>query len=221
MKSKTIAIIGASGRAGKKVVKEALLRGYTLRVLARNPDKIEKDERITVIQGDALDAASLDQLLEGAEAVVSTLGPTGINQNLKMAKQSAKDLVCYNSTKQLIPLMKKHKIRRFVLTGGASLSQPEDRNRLWVHLLFTKISPLFLGVMAKDRKKEHELLLESDIDWSIARCGQFIDEEPVGPYKANSARFQGLKIHTTHIAQFLLDQLDSDEFLRKAVYIAS
>lgn len=221
MNTKTIALIGATGRSGKKVVREALKRGYRLKVLARNPKAVVEDDRITVIQGNALDKNSLDLLLENADAVVSTLGPAGINRSLRSAKQSAKDLLCYQSTKLLIPLMKKHEITRFALTGGASLSLPEDKNTLFINFALTKLSPLFLGALAVDRKKEYELLAQSDIDWTIARCGGFQDEEPTTSLKTSSTTFQGVKICTTHIAQFLLDQVEDKKFVRQAVYIAS
>ena len=39
--AKTVSIIGATGKSGMWAMKGALQRGYTVRVLARNPDKVK------------------------------------------------------------------------------------------------------------------------------------------------------------------------------------
>ena len=221
MTVQTLALIGATGRSGQQVIKEALARGYHLRVLARTPEKVEKHPKITVIQGDARSDESLTELLDGADAVVSTLGPAGINQSIKIAKEAAKEMLCYNSTKTLLPLMKKNGIRRFVLTGGASLQQPDDNNSIFIHFMLTKLAPKVLGALCVDREKEYQLLSQSDINWTIARCGGMSDKPSDSPLKSSISKFQGGKISTQHIARFLLDQLDDKQFYRKAVYIAS
>lgn len=124
-----------------------------------------------MIEGDALSGESLNTILQGADAVVSTLGPTGINQSIKVAKEAAKEMLCYNSTKVLLPLMNEHGIRRFVLTGGASLEQPGDNNNFFINFMLTKVATKVLGALCVDREKEYQLLSQSDIDWTIARCG--------------------------------------------------
>ncbi len=62
-----------------------------------------------------------------------------------MAKEAAKEMLCYNSTKVLLPLMNEHGIRRFVLTGGASLEQPGDNNNFFINFMLTKVATKVLG----------------------------------------------------------------------------
>ena len=99
MTVKTLALIGGTGRVGQQVITEAIERGYHLRVLARTPSKVKAHANVTVVQGNALSSESLDTLLQGANAVVSTLGPAGMNESIKVAKLSAKEMPCYNSTR--------------------------------------------------------------------------------------------------------------------------
>lgn len=221
MKYSTLALIGGTGRAGSQVINEALERGYHLRILARDPSKVTKHERVTVVQGDALNEESLDKLLEGADAVVSTLGPAGINQSLKLAKASAKQWLCSNSTKLLLPLMKKHNIKRVMFTGGASLRTPQDNNSWFMSFMLNKLAPKILGEMCDDRQKEYEMLVESEADWTFARCGGITEDAGQEKLKTSAERFQGGKIHSRQLAKFLLDQLTRAEYRQKAVYIAS
>ncbi len=222
---KTLALLGASGRTGQQVIDEALSRGYQLRILARTPEKLKQEVRdnplVTVIQGDARHEPSLADLLQGADAVVSTLGPAGINQSFKQAKHLAKEHLCFNSTQTLLPLMKAQGIRRIVVTGGASLELPEDKNGFFIRFLLTSLAPKMLGEMATDRQKEYELLKQTDVDWTIARCGRFIDSPSQKPLKTSSRTFQGMDLNVPDMARFLLDQVTDTSMFGKAVYLSN
>lgn len=218
---KRLAIIGGTGRVGKKVIEQALAQGYHLNVLTRQPITMALDERITLVVGDAADPQALDQLLSGADAVISTLGPSGINDSLKKAKLAAKDHISTNSTRAILPLMKKHKISRFVLMTGPSLEHPDDRNNFFYRTLLTKIAPTFLGDMTLDRQQELELLLASDVDFTIARAGALDDEPSSTPLRSDAQRFLGFKISVPDLAGFLVDQVKDSRYWGKAVYVAN
>jgi uncharacterized protein len=48
-----IALIGASGRAGSRILKELSERGHTVTAIARNPEKIASLPNVTAKKGDA------------------------------------------------------------------------------------------------------------------------------------------------------------------------
>merc|ERR1712209_32904 len=90
-KMKTIAIVGGTGQTGKWAVKGALLRGYKVKVLARNPDKVttvlkdlfdeseveKHQENVTVVKGGISNEEALVELLTGVDTVLSFLGMVG------------------------------------------------------------------------------------------------------------------------------------------------
>lgn len=221
MTTKTLALIGATGRTGNEVINAALAQGYRLRVLARDPSKVKVHKNIYCLQGDALNKESLEALLQGADAVVSCLGPSGINQSLKQAKQSAKSWLCSNSTKLLIPLMEEAGIKRLILTTGASLKTPKDKNSLFMRFMLNKLAPLILGEMCHDRQAEYDLLQQSQLDWTYARCGGIHFNAKNKQLKTSTTRFQGDKIHPEKLAQFLLEQVVQNKYKREAVFVAS
>ena len=62
--AKTLAIFGATGRAGQHLVQQALARGYCVRALARDPGKLAlQNERLLVIQGSLSDPARVEQVI--------------------------------------------------------------------------------------------------------------------------------------------------------------
>jgi putative NADH-flavin reductase len=67
-----VAVIGASGRGGSRIVAELARRGHQVTAIARNTDKIETGPNITVRRGD-LNELGFPGLLAGHDAVVSAV----------------------------------------------------------------------------------------------------------------------------------------------------
>jgi uncharacterized protein len=66
-----IAIIGATGNVGSRLLDEALRRGHTVTALARDTSTLAPRENVTTKNVDALDAAALTDALTGHDAVFS------------------------------------------------------------------------------------------------------------------------------------------------------
>lgn len=72
--SRTIAITGATGFAGRHAVAELLARGHRLRALVRNPQAAGLPDGVTLVKGDLADRSALEQLAAGAGAIVHLAG---------------------------------------------------------------------------------------------------------------------------------------------------
>ena len=95
-----VAVIGASGRGGSRIVEELVRRGHHVTAIARNTEKIPTGANITVKKGDVNDTGLAD-LLKGHDAVISTVRFT----------QSDPEL--------LIGAVKKSGVKRYLVMGGA------------------------------------------------------------------------------------------------------
>jgi putative NADH-flavin reductase len=96
-----IALIGASGNAGSRILKELSDRGHQVTAIARNPDKIARLEGVTAVQGDVWDKAHLIALISGHDAVVSAVHFTASDAQL------------------LIDAVRKSGVKRYLVVGGA------------------------------------------------------------------------------------------------------
>lgn len=68
-----IALIGASGNAGSRILAELSGRGHAVTAIARKPENIPALPGVTAVRGDAHDAEALGALLRGHDAVVSSV----------------------------------------------------------------------------------------------------------------------------------------------------
>lgn len=66
-----VAIIGASGMAGSRILNELVSRGHQVTAIARNTDKIEKNDAVTTKAVDIKDQEVLAEALKGHDAVIS------------------------------------------------------------------------------------------------------------------------------------------------------
>jgi putative NADH-flavin reductase len=70
-----VTLIGATGFVGSAVLAELLQRHHQVTVLARDPSKIAPQAGLTVVKGDAQDAAQVQAAAAGHDAVVSAYNP--------------------------------------------------------------------------------------------------------------------------------------------------
>src|SRR5574342_439878 len=111
-------VFGASGRMGIKVVEQALEAGHIVTAFLRTPSKVTiQHPNLTLLQGDVMDAAAVENAIAGQEVVISVLHTTR-PPVLGMMETAAKNI---------ISAMQKHGIRRIISTTGAAVPQLEDQ----------------------------------------------------------------------------------------------
>jgi putative NADH-flavin reductase len=213
-KNVTIALLGATGLAGGFILDQALAKGYDVRALARTPQKLERyEERITIVKGDALDPASLEALLQGSNVVVSALGPV-------KADGEASKMLNSSVTAELIRLMPKYDIERYILVSGAAVVMPGDARNFTGWLMRQMV---FLGLHSEleDKQAEYQLLADSSLQWTLVRC-PLIDDQPFlrSPI-ASLDTPTSFSLRAGELAAFVVDQIDSGEFVEKGPFLNS
>jgi putative NADH-flavin reductase len=68
-----VALIGATGNAGSRILAELSRRGHHITAVARHPEKIAALSGITPLQADAGDVAGLAAAIKDHDAVVSSV----------------------------------------------------------------------------------------------------------------------------------------------------
>src|ERR1700704_3236802 len=104
-----IVLFGATGNIGQRIAKEALSRGHEVVGVVRDPEKVQPpDARVTLVKGDATDAASVAKVARGADAIVSAISPRPNARGLPAPSLSA-------AAKSLIAGAKKAGVKRLIV----------------------------------------------------------------------------------------------------------
>lgn len=120
-----IALFGATGTIGSRVLREALDRGHHVTAVVRDPKKLtEQHPNLTVTTGDVLDPASVTAVAEGQDVVVSAVGGGDGPGHVATIAPAAKSLVA-----GLRPLG--GQAPRLVTVGGAGSLRTPDGKQVW------------------------------------------------------------------------------------------
>jgi putative NADH-flavin reductase len=152
-----IALIGATGRVGSRLLTEAVNRGHDVTAIMRNPEKLPLRERVRVAPLDVNDTKALAEIIKGHDAIVHALNPfDGDSAATRTDNQR-------QATASIVAAAKLGGIRRLVAVGGAGTLKHEGL-RFMDHADF----PAAWRGGAQATAVVNELLYkESDLDWTI------------------------------------------------------
>ena len=68
-----VALIGATGMIGSRVLAELARRGHQVAAICRHPDKVAALPGVTPTKGDVYDEAGLAAVLKGHDAAISSV----------------------------------------------------------------------------------------------------------------------------------------------------
>jgi putative NADH-flavin reductase len=159
-----VLVIGASAGIGLETVKRALAEGHRVRALARRAGSIAVDHpSLERIAGEALDRAAVSAAVQGADAVIETLGAP---KNLATTLWGTR--LFSDATRILIDAMRAQGVRRLIAVTG--LGAGDSRGRLG--LLFDGLMfPLVLKRVYDDMDVQEQMIRASSLDWTIVRPG--------------------------------------------------
>ncbi|NYE07157.1 hypothetical protein F4694_003942 [Bacillus niacini] len=146
-----IAIVGASGKAGSLILKEAVSRGHDVTAIVRNASKLQ-DKNVDVIEKDVFDLTGDD--LTAFDVVVNAFGaPLGEEQAHVDAGHA------------LIEALKGTKTRLLVVGGAGSLFVDENKT---LKLIDTPEFPDFVKPTANGQGRNlQELQNTNDLIWTF------------------------------------------------------
>lgn len=82
-----IALFGATGNIGSRILDEALQRGHEVTAIARDPSRLSTvNPKLHVASGDITDAGSYQSALGGIDAVVVSVSPRGNTSGADLVK---------------------------------------------------------------------------------------------------------------------------------------
>ena len=205
-----LAILGGTGKSGKYLVKELLTRGYCLKLLLRNPQNLHlKRPGIEIVKGDARNYEAVLSLVQGCHAVISTLGqPRNEASIFSQASTNILRAMSYNN------------VDRYILTTGLSVDTPLDKKGPKCQMATDWMKANYPETTF-DKQVEFNVLSKSEIKWTLVRLPLIEQTDETRKVIVSLEDCPGDKISSTSLACFLIEQLSTESYLRKAPFLAN
>ncbi|MFC1595563.1 NAD(P)-dependent oxidoreductase [Gemmatimonadota bacterium] len=220
MDSMKVAIIGAAGKTGTKLVSDSLNRGYEVVAVCRDEsvgklDEFTANNGFTVISAPVVsDDVILNQALVGCDAVITML--------ITARRLKATALVM-----SLARAASANNVNRLIFTAGEMTAVPEEGENITLRqrIMITVIPPLMwlTPYSMSDMLKSSELINQQpDWDWTIVRAPTLRDTPPVG-YRFCSISEVTSKhsLSRDDYAACMLDSLAEPEHHRRTLMVVS
>ncbi len=209
-----LAIFGATGLTGKVLVEEAAERGHVLRILVRGEvSQSDLPSGTEVIKGDYLDSKARREAIVGVDAVLSTVGPPATRKTDLTPEDFG------NAMNELIDELNDEGISRFInLASTGTLFEHEKYG--FVQKCFSILFNFIVPIVIPGKTLELKALSGSNLDWTCIRP-PYIKTGIGGTLVADDQKPPSQKVDTQQLASFMLDQLESDEWLKRAPFVGS
>jgi len=193
-----ITIIGASAGIGLETIYRALDRNHKVKTLSRSEVTMDHTDFLS-ISGSATNKTDLLDALEGADAVIVTLGTGTSTQATTLFSDFAKLLVDIHAEKAFdIPFV-------FVTGFGAGESMH------YVPQPVRQMMETVLKDVYADKTVMEEIIENSNMNWIIVRPGLLLDGPLTENYQVESTLYEGIEvgeINRTDVADFLIKQAE-------------
>lgn len=197
--------MGASGGTGGHAVKLLLDQGHEVTAFVRNPETFSatRHERLRLARGEARDANSILQAVQGQDAVLSAFGPRSIG------KDDLQEVFMRN----LVAAMEKHGVKRLVNLSALGAGDSRGQGPWFIGV----IRDLVLGRMFADKERGEAVLFGSSLDYVNVRPGRLLDSAARGNVKSG-ATLGAMKAELTRtdLAAFMVEQLTAADWVRKS-----
>ena len=156
-----IAVIGAAGRTGRQVVRQALERGHEVVAVARSPERLDvASNGLTVATADVHDADALTAAVVGADAIVTTFGAAAGRE--RPTSTSA-------GITNVLAAMDAGGIRRLAAISATPVGPRAEQPPALRLLVLPILERFFGGAYADLRRMEAVLARRGDLDWVCLR----------------------------------------------------
>jgi putative NADH-flavin reductase len=219
-----LTIFAATGGIGRHILEQAVAAGHDVTAVVRDPKKLSLPVNSVIADLATADPAALRPAVEGADAVLSGLGP----------RSAAETGIATKGTRAIVAAMQAAHVARIVVVSAAPVGTVASPGRpnpprhdpgdgfFMRHLL----SPLTRAALRKhyaDLATMEEVLRDSGLDWTVVRPPRLTDKPLTGRYRTAYGQNirGGLLISRADVAHLMLRSLDEPGSVKQTIGVAN
>jgi len=167
---------------------------------------------LAIVQGELTDQALIEDAVKGADAVISVLGPRGGSKSKPLTQGML----------NIIAAMKKHGVRRLIISSTISAKDPNDLPEFRARALVNFVK-LTMHAAYEEIVGVAETVRASDLDWTIVRLTLLNDKPKSGKVRVGylGKGEVGRWVSRADVADFMLKQIEDTKYLRQAPTISN
>jgi putative NADH-flavin reductase len=219
-----LTIFAATGGIGRQLLEQAVAAGHDVTAVVRNPSKLSRAVRVITADLAAADPAALEAAVQGADAVLSGLGP----------RSNAEAGIAAQGTRAIVAAMQATGVRRIVVVSAAPIGtvpspgrpRPPRHDPGDGFLMRNLLSPLTRAVLRRhyaDLALMEGILRDSGLDWTIVRPPRLTDKPLTGTYRTAYGQNlrRGLLVSRADVAHLMLGVLQQPDTIEQVIGIAN
>jgi len=219
-----LTIFAATGGIGRQALERAIAEGHEVTAAVRNPKKLSREIRFVTVDLEAPDPAVLEHAVEGADAVLSCLGP----------RSPSEAGIASRGTRTIVRAMQKAGVRRIVVVSAAPISTVPSPGRkepprqdpgdgFFMRNLFSPLTKAALRKPYADLALMEDVIRDSGLDWTVVRPPRLTDKPLSGNYRMAYGRNLrgGFLVSRADVAHLMLRVLREPETISQTIGIAN
>ncbi|MCI0391830.1 MAG: SDR family oxidoreductase [Acidobacteria bacterium] len=206
-----LVVLGATGGTGLELVRQAIEHGHSVTAFVRSPERLKPfRDRIKVKEGDLLNSAELERVIEGHDAVVSGFGP-----RVPVSKADANLLQQFAVA--LTSAMLHAGVTRVVVQSVAFLFKDSIIPPAYL------LGRLFFPGIVADASVMEEVFEKSGLGWTIVRPPELTDKPYTGKYRIREGHLPpfGFRISRADVADFMIKVVEDRSSIGKIVGVCN
>jgi putative NADH-flavin reductase len=203
-----VLVLGANGKTGRLVVDRAIAEGHEVTVLVRYAS-LSSQTGVQVVIGDALKIMDMRRAMFDQDAVVECIGGNAPWRAQTLEREAMQNVVA---------TMAESGVPRLIVVSAMGVAESKRHSPWWYNLL---VLPTFLRGIIADKTAMEAIVRDSGTDWVIARPPILTDGAATAKIYVLGNRETGHMITRADLAVWLVEQLESKEYLRQAVTVVN
>src|SRR5437879_2777045 len=210
-----LAVFGSNGPTGRLLTQLALAEDHDVVAFTRRPDAFPiEHRRLEVAAGDVHDADAVASVIEGTDAVLSTLGVPFSKAPITVYSDGAANIVAG---------MHAAGVKRFACVSSSAIGpHPEPLGGF----IFEKIlQPYVVNKLGRtvydDMRRMEAIVSDSDLAWTIVRPSGLFDVPAVSAYEVAIDSIGHRFTARIDLADCLLRQALGDTYVRSTIAVAT
>ena len=200
-----ITVLGATGKTGVEVVKQALEAGHSVVGVVRSLDGLEGKPNLTFIVGDVTDPTVIAEASKDSDVIISTLGTT-----------SMKSTLMADAVKAVITASGQTGCKRFILLSSFIVKPAHLKG-------VVRLAGGMMRGIIDDKSTSEDLIRTSGLDWTIVYAAR-LTTQPKGSGSRVLLEAEkiglGAKIGRADVAAYMLAEAMNNAYVKAEITIA-